>query len=376
MTADLVARLESNADSWPTVYESDRPNIALLREAASALRSSGEAVGYATQDGGVIWYADGSGSVSRKPAPGTILYTTPPTPSAPVGVEERVRGIIALLRQPEPDNGEKYTEFDEGYDQASSEIATMLEAALQHSAAPSVSPAVEGGLPTLAERLERVVEAMRKDDEAVVWWITEVADVAAMIRRLATAEQPGSAVQGEAVGFLLDGRDSTGEPWEALPGMHPMHELHHYECRPQTFRVRAFLYATTPPPAPAAEQAQPEARGVERFVATIRSLARDWKVREPGDDDARHMRSLGFAAMLDSALENFDRATPNPVRAEQPEGKWKLVPVVPTGEMVQAAHEESHCGNGSDHIREVYAAMLAAAPASPGAAVGVDEDGR
>lgn len=61
-------------------------------------------------------------------------------PSTPVGVEERVRGIIALLRQPEPDNGEKYTEHDAGYDQASREIADMLERALTP---PAAAPRVE-----------------------------------------------------------------------------------------------------------------------------------------------------------------------------------------------------------------------------------------
>src|SRR5690606_13687248 len=59
-----------------------------------------------------------------------LLALSTPAPVAPVGVDERVRGIIALLRQPEPDNGEKRTEHDEGYEQASSEIADMLAAAL------------------------------------------------------------------------------------------------------------------------------------------------------------------------------------------------------------------------------------------------------
>ncbi len=45
--------------------------------------------------------------------------------------------------------------------------------------------------------------------------------------------------------------------------------------------------------------------------------------------------------------------------------EWVRVPRVPTGEMIQAAHEESHCGNGSEHMREVYAAMLSAAPPPP-----------
>lgn len=41
MTTELVGRLRETADAWPTVYDSDRANIALLREAADAIEAMG-----------------------------------------------------------------------------------------------------------------------------------------------------------------------------------------------------------------------------------------------------------------------------------------------------------------------------------------------
>lgn len=39
MTDDLASRLRAAADNWPNVYESDRRNIDMLREAAQCIRS-------------------------------------------------------------------------------------------------------------------------------------------------------------------------------------------------------------------------------------------------------------------------------------------------------------------------------------------------
>lgn len=68
-------------------------------------------------------------------------------------------------------------------------------------------------------------------------------------------------------------------------------------------------------------------------------------------------------------------ATPNPVRAEQPEGKWRLVPVEPTDEMCDVIEygaasrmSETFRAERMDFLRKA----IASAPAAPGAGVGVD----
>ncbi|MDQ0305443.1 hypothetical protein J2S75_004507, partial [Ancylobacter polymorphus] len=59
------------------------------------------------------------------------------------------------------------------------------------------------------------------------------------------------------------------------------------------------------------------------------------------------------------------------------DAKWKLVPVEPTPEMIEAGdvanptawNEDTDLGFGCDVAFEVYRAMLAASPAAPGAEV-------
>lgn len=69
---------------------------------------------------------------------------------------------------------------------------------------------------------------------------------------------------------------------------------------------------------------------------------------------------------------------------ERPEGTWKQVPVEPTPKMLAAVRgwteivmvaEDATCEYpvSEETLAEAYRAMLAAAPAAPGAAVGVDE---
>ena len=51
----LSERLEAHANSWPTVYESDRMNIAILREAAAlAKRYEDAPVGVVNERGGSL----------------------------------------------------------------------------------------------------------------------------------------------------------------------------------------------------------------------------------------------------------------------------------------------------------------------------------
>jgi hypothetical protein len=44
-----------------------------------------------------------------------------------------------------------------------------------------------------------------------------------------------------------------------------------------------------------------------------------------------------------------------------PDG-WRLVPVEAPWSMLEAAHQAENCGHGPEHFRNIYAAMLAAAP--------------
>lgn len=194
-------------------------------------------------------------------------------------------------------------------------------------------------------------------------------------------EQPGSAVQG-------------GECCSHAGT---------YTCTCNTF--------TTPPPAPdhivdanekaapAAEQgdkrireawdggrilqraldhAQPESRGVEGM-----------DLKEKG----RLIRKINYTLWMHGNGDgceptpdwqegyNVGLATPNPVRAEQPEGKWKLVPVEATSAMLESAltlqGEDAALARSPallSALLKIYRAMLASAPAAPGAGVGVDAE--
>lgn len=112
-------------------------------------------------------------------------------------------------------------------------------------------PAVEGGLlPEHAATLRTMIH-QREDGEACT--CAECRAIAAAIRRLTTPEQPGSAVQREAVAEIAGsdtvlGRESRFVRWE--PGVDP-------------FKLplggKLYLRQSTPSPAPAAEQGGREA---------------------------------------------------------------------------------------------------------------------
>lgn len=119
----------------------------------------------------------------------------------------------------------------------------------------------------------------------------------------------------------------------------------------------------------AAILAQPEARGVEGVAAIAERLVQDWQ--RDGRMPAYAWDFRGFAV---DAMQRY-AATPNPVRAEQPEvqGAWKLVPVTPTDFMVHVGNTQwaDPARRSRSTAADVYRAMLAAAPAAPG--VRVDE---
>lgn len=60
-------------------------------------------------------------------------------------------------------------------------------------------------------------------------------------------------------------------------------------------------------------------------------------------------------AAIDAVIAAMTRATP---------GGWKLVPETPTPEMLRAAWNDGVVGGEREH-RDIYAAMLAAAPEAP-----------
>lgn len=144
-------------------------------------------------------------------------------------------------------------------------------------------------------------------------------------RRLATAEQPDSAVQGEA----LDYTDIANRAQE-ITGR---------SIYPST--AKAVLEAagvTTPPPAPAAEQGQPEARGVEgRELALAVENALGWRDAE---------RDAELDGLLVMAM-NLLAAAPSGVRVDDA--------------MVERACIAYKGGVPSDAGREMMRAALTAA---------------
>jgi hypothetical protein len=278
----------------------------------------------------------------------------------------------------------------------------------QHPAAPSVSPAVEGGLPELPPakyplthigscivdiytanqmraygeqcRLatpERpgldfepddhhsvadmanvgyaLMEAIRRLRPGYVWSVSPAEIVGDLLNELDESEQLGSA--GEAVAYTECTRDCDCVGYCKAGLEKPVHtpaaEQGDKRIREAWDGGRILQRAL--------DHAQPEARGVEGMVAEMRNFA---------DVADRCQLTEGNApAAIRVWADQLERATPNPVRAEQPEGKWKLVPVEVTEAMLDAGEayqtEDAHCSAAL-----IYKAMLAAAPAAP---VGVDE---
>ncbi len=142
-----------------------------------------------------------------------------------------------------------------------------IAAELREAAAALATPAVEGGLPEDAANTIRWLEAMAGHP---AWKGScgdspkpqEFRDAAALVRRLATPEQPGSAVQGEAVrpGYrhvvheLLTNIKRTCERGRnaAQTESNMVATCDHIE----NLADEALGYLTTPPPAPAAEQGE------------------------------------------------------------------------------------------------------------------------
>jgi hypothetical protein len=129
------------------------------------------------------------------------------------------------------------------------------DAALQHPAAPSVPPSVAGDAGELPE-LQRYGRGPKESPYLLVpmndgyWTPWHIAQDT--IRRLATAEQPGSAVQGEAKPAVWVDADDLEHGVERGSFMACSDD--YYRTRPN-LRYNVPLY-TTPPPAPAAEQGE------------------------------------------------------------------------------------------------------------------------
>ena len=89
-----------------------------------------------------------------------------------------LKSLPALWRQRE-DNGEEYTEFDKGYEQASNECADQLEAALTAAAPKVAAPQAEAGeVWQFLERFPEVNMANFNDDDvaALNQWGIEAYD--------------------------------------------------------------------------------------------------------------------------------------------------------------------------------------------------------
>lgn len=341
-----------------------------------------------------------------------------PAPSAGVGVEAfaaRLRGRAGPFTALP---GERYVDADIALD-------VLREALSQHPAAPSVSPAVAGDAGELVDAIIRDVAELPDRSSPEDWpeaMLVTGSELRRIIEnRLATAEQPdtegvpfcprcgahpdeqpGSAVQGEAVYQL---RTADQPCWTDVdPDIFERYKARGgYEAR--------ILY-TTPPPAPAAEQGEPScgdgdalmrvydglmaeweslgrsrtegshAADVYEWAQTIHYAARRLRANQPearGVEEwdrlsmlslAEGLRKRGDDLSVDSASWLEKIATPNPVRAEQPEGMGARVLAA------QASLKAAGADLPSSVIRDAVHAALAAAPAAPaapGAAVGVDE---
>lgn len=279
----------------------------------------------------------------------SLLALASPAPSAGVGVEALHKLADAMDADSLDDTN--HTNWRNACDRYGSELRRILS---QHPAAPSVSPAVEG-----------------------------------------------ASSAGEAVAFLLECRkpglgQTTYRCWGREELARAKHLAHTDGYTDDQLTVRELAY-TTPPPAPAAEQdkaardaliygsgymvggkhvpveqvsitlpPKPEARGVEG----TREAFERWVSQRHGAPSIRWADSGKYQdRRTDAWWECWQTAlaTPNPVRAEQPEGKWKLVPVEATDAMVLAAVEKADAPRA--YVRPIYTAMLATAPAAP---VGVD----
>lgn len=167
-----------------------------------------------------------------------------PAPSAGAGVDRY--SIIVQSEKP----------YAQAYFDPNGEWCLFNEVrALQHPAAPSVSPAVAGDAGELPEEIEAIVCPL--EDDAAGMLEREPQDgtalnmqaAAALIRRLATAEQPGSAVQGEAVSVYAALRSIR---YNATHGSQdrPMH-VRLSLIAGEANKAIAAIEATTPPPAAA-----------------------------------------------------------------------------------------------------------------------------
>lgn len=237
-------------------------------------------------------------------------------------ITTEVRAIAAALASPAPSAGvvdalvselwsvtqrREYATPGERKRAIRTAITTILSdySALQHPAAPSVSPAVEGGLPELpATRFW--ADSMRLDQPGCLSeYPAEIFATLNCVRtiqydqplytadqmraygeqcRLATAEQPGSAVQGEAISVYATLRSIR---YNATHGSQdrPMH-VRLSLIADEANKAIAAIEATTPPPAPAAEQAPDP-------FPWLRELVAEWE--RAGHDE--------FAARLQARLD-------------------------------------------------------------------------
>lgn len=94
----------------------------------------------------------------------------------------------------------------------------------------------------------------------------------------------------------------------------------------------------------------------ERIEAELHRIAAYW------ENQARRGCVDAFQCALREAWNVASRAHAG-VTAEL--AGWKLVPILPTPEMLDAAHYAENCGHGGKHFGNAYRAMIAAAPTIP-----------
>lgn len=200
----------------------------------------------------------------------------------------------------------------------------------------------------------------------------------------ASSAPQGEAVTVETVGFVR--KNSDGDlyvDWTPEGGIHALGE----GCELIASAVKltddtgAGEVYTTPPPAPAAEQA------ADPFP-DLRNLVDDWMERGsimPSDDFARELQALldsmtgdDIRALVYARQQDNIRISREDDAAEQPQGEMVLVPREPTDEMLDAAMAavkantvilDAGPAKGATLVRDphyhVYRAMLSAAPSRP-----------
>lgn len=246
------------------------------------------------------------------------------------------------------------------------QLAAELEAALA-SPAPSVSPAVEGDA---GELPELPTPAHPTHSLGPLYSASQMRWYGEQVRRLATPEQPGSAVQGEAATIIQrvvdELREEAHERLQEDRGAgvlaDPDTATMLQAWGNQLILAKWRLAETTPPPAPAAEQGWGP------------SYKQPWQAKE--DAEQQECGAIGSQGCTYRPEGPRGEMQCTYCGAEQPEGKganWLAERIAKWQETYPDS--ESSWVDKSDaavEILEEYGDLicrLAAAPAAPGAAV-------